>query len=85
MMQIHKYLETRFREYFRDALDINVGQDDELTLVDVTLPNSLEILHFVCEPGSDDDCFVFIDYRGQDHDDAIEPSQVITIPFPKEA
>lgn len=75
---IEQYLEARFREYFRDATAINVHEaceDDEETVVFVILPSGTK-LKFVCEPGSDDDCFEFCE-------DADPHGRIFTIPFPE--
>lgn len=71
-----EYLQARFREYFKDAkaIDVSFLDDQEKTVVDVTLAVSAGpmMLTFVCEAGSDDDCFIFED---------INDGRIITVPF----
>lgn len=84
MPDIREYLETRFREYFRDATFIAIqpsDEDCEATEVTITVPHpqlkdGFDYV-FVCSPGSDDDFFLFEEFDGQ------FPN--LTIPFPPEA
>lgn len=62
-----EYIESRFREYFRDASAINASIDNDCETIDVRIigpddgngPTYLG--HYVCEIGSDDDWYMFTD------------------------
>lgn len=76
-----EYIESRFREYFRDAADVTVDIDNEFETihVHVTLPTDtadhFRLRSWVCEIGSDDDWYVFTDSTGS----------IITLPLMADA
>lgn len=72
-----EYLEAQFRRYFRDATAVEAilaTEDDETTTVLVT--QGFNTTKWVCEPGSDDDFFVF--------NEVTYGEAMITVPFEAE-
>lgn len=70
-----EYLKAEFSRYFPTG-PIDVQFVGENTVVTIN-----QTARYICEPTSDDDHFIFVCYHGQDPDDAIDPAQVITVPF----